>query len=148
MLGQLTLKLKQPITAERHLRQALQLRPGSLEAEVCLAEALEAQGKKDAASALLGEMLRQNPNQPYVLRALGRFLFRNGNLAEARERFQEALEWEPDSWALHVDLAMTALAQQQRQEAVSHLQEALRLEPGRSEVRAMLQEAQKNSHSD
>jgi Flp pilus assembly protein TadD len=77
------------------------------------------------------------------LAALGRFLYRTGKLEEARIRLTEAVALEPDTPAVHVDLGVTALKQENFDEALAQFETALRLQPEWPELRAFVEEVRK-----
>ncbi len=78
--------------------------------------------------------------------ALGRHLYRTGKLDEARARFTEVLEREPNNVAVHVDLGMTALKQENVGQAIEHFEAALRIKPDWPQLRAHLAELRKKRH--
>jgi predicted O-linked N-acetylglucosamine transferase (SPINDLY family) len=75
-------------------RQAMHLGLG--EAASALARTLGRQGLLDEAAAALGQTLRRNPADTSALVALGETLSGMGRWAEAIERFQEALQLQPE----------------------------------------------------
>jgi tetratricopeptide (TPR) repeat protein len=141
--GTVQLKLGNAAAAERHFRDALRLVPDDVESNIGLAEALEGQGKNDAARAIYEEQLRRSPRRAYAPEALGRFLYRTGDLDGARVQLTEALRREPRRVAVHVDLGMTALKQERVDEAIEHFEAALALQPDWPELRRHLAEIRK-----
>ena len=61
---------------------------------------------------------------------LGRIYFLQGALEDAERCFRQAAEWDPTDYKPHFDLSKHALQRQQREEALTHLNEAIRLAPG------------------
>ncbi len=140
MVGNLELRMKRPRQAELEFHEALRLAPRCLEAHIGLAQAFEQQGMNAEALAIYEQQRRQYPNNAFVLRSLGRFLFRTGKLEEARARLTEALQQEPANVPTHVDLGMTALQLNHVDEAIEHIEAALQIQPEFPKLRDFLAE--------
>jgi tetratricopeptide (TPR) repeat protein len=87
------------------LRDALQLRPGYLPAEVMLAQALLDAGRVDESRALYEELLKTYPDTPEVHYGLGRIHADRGELDAAVEHLSRACDLFPAFGAAHFALA-------------------------------------------
>ena len=142
-IGNLQLKMRSPRSAEVHFREALRLAPLDLEANIGLAEALEAEGKQGEARTIYAEQLRRNPDHTLALTAMGRHQFRSGNFDEAKILLTQALKREPSKATIHVDLAVMALRQENLDEAIDHLEAALKIQPDSPALREHLADVKK-----
>jgi Flp pilus assembly protein TadD len=128
-VGNLYLSGDDPRTAELHFRLALKVNEEDLEAHVGLAEALEGQGKRAEAEAILAAQLKAHPRRAYLHHSLGRSLARAGKLSEAESRFADALKIEPSNLAVRFDLGLLCLKQGRERDALAHFEEVFKVQP-------------------
>jgi tetratricopeptide (TPR) repeat protein len=95
---------KNPTSAERLLRRALALDPGSVEAHHSFALLLMALGRFPEALAHIRQAAALDPTAPAIQSNFGRILYRAGRLEEAALRFHRALELEPQMRGHYVRL--------------------------------------------
>jgi len=143
LIGNLELKLQNPRAAELHYREAIRLDAHCLEAQVGLGEALEGQGKKDEALAILQQQIDAHPNRALAHVALGRYFFRAGRFDESEARLKKALELEPSTPSIYVDLGVNALKQGRDAQAVEHFEAALRIRPEWPELQKQVDDLKK-----
>ena len=86
--------------ANRTAQELIQKAPSSPEAETLIAEAFQAQGKWDDATAQFRKILEQSPNQPGIHYQLGRILLSKPSdptvTEEATKEFEAELKINPD----------------------------------------------------
>ena len=87
------------------LREAISKRPGFLLARAYLGELLDTTGKYDKAEAVWREYLTVAPGDPFVMGRLGRALARQNKHPEAIATTLKALELEPRSREMRLQLA-------------------------------------------
>ena len=87
------------------------------------------QGRDDAASQLLDAALRQNPDDESALYLQGVMLYRRGDLAQARRRFERVNEIAPNHAPTLNNLAAIALQQRQPARAAKTLLDAITAAP-------------------
>ena len=88
--------------AESHLREALRIRPGIVEALNALAGIRFRAGQAAEAEALFREATLLRPGDPIPRKGLGGLLAETGRLAEAEAQLREALRLDPgfaDAWS-------------------------------------------------
>ena len=141
------LKLGNPEAAEKAFREAIRLEPHSLQANLGLAGALESLGNYRAVRNVYEEQIRGNPASVQARESYGRFLLRDGNLQEAKRLFTDALAIDPDNPTLYVDLGVTAYMAQSRNDAIQHLEAALRLKPDWPEIKTLLEQVRKGEQA-
>lgn len=129
-----------PDEAIAQLGAALQLRPGFAEAHGTLGYALmRAPGRSGEAIAQYEEALRLKPDFTEARCNLGNALALAGRATEAIAQYRQALRERPDDATLHYNLAAALLGTPGGdEEAVAHLREAVRLEPGYEAARLAL----------
>ncbi len=109
--------------------------PNSAEAHKLNAEALEAQGKWDAAEKEYKFVLQQNPHQSGIHFLLGRLLLSKpdpGPTAgeDAKKEFQEELEIDPTNAGAEYVLGEMAREESQWPDAIKHFSRATELDAG------------------
>jgi tetratricopeptide (TPR) repeat protein len=126
-----------------HLEAALAINPDATEVHYPLAQAYRSLGRNDLAKQHLGQFKLRAPDIPDPLiaelesatkRSLPAFkraihAVRNGDYAEAVERFQEGLAVDPDNAAARVSYARALYLNGARDQAAPELDRALALEP-------------------
>jgi len=124
--------------ANRAAHELLEKAPSSSEAETLIAEAFQAQGKWDDATAEYRKILEKNPNQPGIHYQLGRILLSkplDPTVAEeARKEFEAELKINPTSPAAEFMLGDLAWRQQKADEAIEHFSRATQFDAGLAEA--------------
>src|SRR5450755_2572456 len=113
--------------------------PNSAEAHKLNAEALEAQGKWDAAEKEYLSVLKQNPQMPGIHFLLGRLLLSKPDprptvAEEAKKEFQAELAIDPSNAGAEYVLGELARQSQSWDDAVTHFSKAAKLDPQFSEA--------------
>lgn len=127
-LGNLYLRLKRPAEAEAKFRSALQADPKSEPAALNLAEALDAQGKPEAAEAYQN-YLQLRPEDPAARARLIHLLVAQEKYDAALGELDRADAGKPpssDSLRLRADIQ---IAQKKLNDAIATLQQAIKLSP-------------------
>jgi tetratricopeptide (TPR) repeat protein len=126
--------------AVAHYEQALRLEPGFAQAHYNLACVLQRlPGRMDEAIGHYQEALRLRPDYAEAHCNLGNALDAVGRTREAEAQYAAALQLLPDNATIHLDLALVLLKTPGRTaDAVFHLREAIRLEPGNEPARRIL----------
>jgi tetratricopeptide (TPR) repeat protein len=119
----------------RAAQQLATTAPNSAEAHKLNAEALEAQGKWDAAEKEYKFVLQQNPHQSGIHFLLGRLLLSKpdpGPTAgeDAKKEFQEELEIDPTNAGAEYVLGEMAREESQWPDAIKHFSRATELDAG------------------
>jgi tetratricopeptide (TPR) repeat protein len=119
----------------RAAQQLAMTAPNSAEAHKLNAEALEAQGKWDAAEKEYRFVLQQNPRMPGIHFLLGRLLLSKPDpgptvAEDARKEFQTELEIDPANAGAEYVLGELARQESQWPEAIKHFARATELDAG------------------
>jgi len=124
--------------ANRTAQELIQKAPSSPEAETLIAEAFQAQGKWDDATAQYRKILEQNPNQPGIHYQLGRILLSKPLdptiTEEATKEFQAELKVNPTSPSAEFMLGDLAFRNQKTDEAIEHFSRATQFDAGLAEA--------------
>lgn len=124
--------------ANRTAHELLEKAPSSPEAETLIAEAFQAQGKWDDATAEFRKVLEKNPNQPGIHYQLGRILLSkplDPTVAEeAKKEFEAELKINPTSPAAEFMLGDLAWRNQKADEAIEHFSRATQFDAGLAEA--------------
>ena len=124
--------------ANRTAQDLLQRAPSSPEAETLIAEAFQAQGKWDDATAQFRKILAQNPNQQGIHYQLGRILLSKPLdptiTEEARKEFEAELKVNPTSPSAEFMLGDLASRNQKTDEAIEHFSRAMQFDAGLAEA--------------
>lgn len=104
--------------------------------------ALEESRKKnyEAAAALLGEMVRDDPKDFVAWTELGTVQFKKAQLTEAAQAYQRALVERPNFALALLNLGRLRLAQKEYERALEVLQRAVRAQPSSAEANHLLGE--------
>lgn len=95
-LGFVTEKNGKPAESERHLREAIRLRPqDAMPSRIALAVVLNKQSRYTEAAAEIRELLKENADAS-TWYLLGQAEENSGNIAAAREAYEKALALEPN----------------------------------------------------
>jgi tetratricopeptide (TPR) repeat protein len=119
----------------RAAQQLAMTAPNSIEARKLNAEALETQGKWDAAEKEYKAVLAQDPQQPGIHFLLGRLLLSKPDAGpsagqEAKKEFQEELKIDPSNAGAEYVLGEMARQDSQWDEAIQHFSKATQLDSG------------------
>jgi predicted Zn-dependent protease len=124
--------------ANRTAHELLEKAPSSPEAETLIAEAFQAQGNWDDATAEFRKVLEKNPAQPGIHYQLGRILLAKPMdptvAEEAKKEFEAELKINPTSPAAEFMLGDLAWRQQKADEAVEHFSRATQFDAGLAEA--------------
>jgi len=124
--------------ANRTAQELMQKAPSSPEAETLIAEAFQAQGKWDDATAEYRKILEQNPNQPGIHYQLGRILLSKPLdptvTEEATKEFAAELKINPASPSAEFMLGDLAWRNQKADEAIEHFFRATQFDSGLAEA--------------
>jgi tetratricopeptide (TPR) repeat protein len=119
--------------------EALRLRPDHLLAHFNLGNALGSLGRSREAIDQYRMALRLKPDFVAALCNLGIALKSEGRIPEAIDLYEEALRLSPDDVTVHLNFAVALLSLPGRtDDAVSHLREVLRLQPGNAAATRVL----------
>jgi Flp pilus assembly protein TadD len=123
-------------------REALRLDPGMADAHNNLGSALNEEGHLQEAIGQYRLALQADPGLAEAYNNLGNALSIEARSADAVPCYEAALRLKPGIAGFHLNFAATLLRIPGRgDEAVSHLEEVLRLEPGNAMARQMLAQA-------
>lgn len=124
--------------ANRTAQELLQKAPSSPEAETLVAEAFQAQGRWDDATAQYRKILEQNPNQPGIHYQLGRILLSKPMdpkvTEQATKEFEAELKVNPTSPSAEFMLGDLAWRSQKADEAIEHFSRATQFDAGLAEA--------------
>ena len=124
--------------ANRTAQELMQKAPSSPEAETLIAEAFQAQGKWDDATAQFRKILEQNPNQPGIHYQLGRILLSKPLdptvTEEATKEFEAELRVNPTSPSAEFMLGDLAWRNEKSDEAIEHFTRAILFDAGLAEA--------------
>jgi tetratricopeptide (TPR) repeat protein len=124
--------------ANRTAQDLMQKAPSSPEAETLIAEAFQAQGKWDDATAQFRKILEQNPNQPGIHYQLGRILLSKPLdptvTEEATKEFKAELRVNPTSPSAEFMLGDLAWRNEKSDEAIEHFTRAIQFDAGLAEA--------------
>lgn len=118
--------------ASRAAQRLLDRNPDSAEAQEIVAEAYQAKGEYENATAKYRKILEQYPNQPGVHYQLARIILAKpptpGSTEEARKELEEELKNNPGSPAAEFMLGDLAWREQRSEEAIEHFSRATKLD--------------------
>jgi tetratricopeptide (TPR) repeat protein len=98
-------------------------------------------GETEAALNHFRQAVEIRPDDAKMSQNLGEFLFHLQRYEESAEIFEKALAVDPSNAHLHYDLGVLYLSTGNRPLALKHLREAVRIEPGFKQARAVLTQA-------
>lgn len=124
-LGNLLLQTGDPAGAETAFRAAIERAPESNGAKANLVEALERQGRRPEAIALLRELVATDTTDARMRIRLASLLLASGDTAGAEATFAEAIRLDPAQGAAHRGMAEVLEAQGRRDAAIARLREAV-----------------------
>jgi tetratricopeptide (TPR) repeat protein len=127
------------VEAVAEYEEALRLKPDFVTAHFFLGNALIGAGRAAEAVAEYEEALRLKPDYSEAHFNLGTVLDFAGKTRQAAAQYAEAVRWKPEFIDAHLRLAGALLRLPDRRgEARSHVEAALRLQPGNEQARQML----------
>jgi tetratricopeptide (TPR) repeat protein len=129
--------------AEQRLRNVVLFNPEMEVAFLGLSDVLDREGDHDGALAILQDQLKDHPDDPSIIKAMGVVLFHSGKAAEARERLNRAIELSPNDPEPHVHLGLIAMQEKKAGLAISEFKSALKLKPDWSQAIKLLHDAEK-----
>jgi len=115
--------------AVKQCRVILDRFPGFTSTRGALAVSLMKAGRLDEAIAEWHRILAVRTNKAVAYKNLGDVLILKKAYAEAAERYREAIHLDPEYAAAHHNLAAALVRLGQREEAIRHFEEALRIHP-------------------
>ncbi|KAL6475173.1 hypothetical protein MHYP_G00162130 [Metynnis hypsauchen] len=131
----------------KQLRRAIEIKPGDDVLKVLLGLKLAAYKKYNEAESLMEKALENSPEDPHVIRYVGKFFRNQGSVDRAIALFKRALEKTPNSGFIHHQLALCynkkkthvfqtrslrskgAEIQRLRNQCICHLEMAITLKP-------------------
>ena len=131
-LGKLSLEQQRFEEANKHLRRAVELRPGDSMTLLKVGDALRIGGLQQESLASYREVLSSSPNSAPAHAGMGLALFELERYAESIEELNEALELDsemPIKGALHRHLGRTNSELGDFEEAVDHFRRAIEADP-------------------
>lgn len=134
-LGMLKLAAS-PVEASVHLRAAARIRPGDAQTRVNLGYALQLQGRYDEALAEYREAIRADPAFAEAHNNLCSVLHQMNRADAAIAACREALRLSPDYAKAHFNIGL-ALARAGEGGSLEHFREAVRLDRGAFDLRAL-----------
>lgn len=127
LVGRAYLLLRKAPEARAAFTRAQAGRPESVSAQMGVEAALELEGKRAEAVALLGGLAQRHPAAVDVKQRLGALLLAGGDYARAADIAQQLVKQQPSPTA-HVLLGDVRLAQKQARPAEQQYREALKLQ--------------------
>ncbi|MEW5722345.1 MAG: tetratricopeptide repeat protein [Thermodesulfobacteriota bacterium] len=138
-LGALHLKRNSHQEAAKYLRRGVAISPLNAERQLALGEVLFETGDFDGAEKAYKTSLELDPlKKTHVYNRLGITMRRLGDLEQARDYFQKALETAADEENLHFNLGQVYLDLGEKDKARRHLERALELNPGHLQAKNLL----------
>lgn len=134
ILGLVALDRGKPAEAERHIRRALAIHPGSARATLNLGVALRQLGREDEALACCAHAIALQPDFSEAYHNRGNLQSARGEEAAAAESFRMALLFRPDFVEAGLNLGQSLLALGQVDEALAVFEDLCRKHSGRSEL--------------
>ena len=133
-----------PALASNDLIEALKISPETIDDTLLAARLAEQSKQYDAAEAAYRKVLKQDAHSPEAHAGLAHLLLTRKQYAEAETLLREALEQTPDDLALNAQLA-TALAAENKQEALPLLEKMHTSHPELEAITRMLAEVRAES---
>jgi tetratricopeptide (TPR) repeat protein len=136
-LAQMHMRVGETTQAKNQLQTVVQLAPNSPSAIMMLAEININAGDPKSAEGPLEELVKRQPS-PVAYELLGKAYFQDKDFSRASESFAKLVEIAPKEPRAHQSLGSSLAAEGKIQEAIPHLEEALRLDPKYLEPLALL----------
>ncbi len=127
--------------AARELRRALDLNPDLVDGHFLLAGTQMVQADYTGAERSYDRALELKPTHALAHYGLGECRRKLGQRAKAMDSFRAAIRYRPDLAAAHLELGALLLEDGKLDEAISHLDDAVRLESGNERARKLLETA-------
>ena len=125
-----------PVDAAEHLRAAARIRPGDAQTRVNLGYALQLQGRYEEAVIEYRAAIRADPSFAEAHNNLCSVLYQTNQAVDAVAACREALRLEPGYAKAHFNLGL-ALARAGQSGSLQHFREAIRLDPGAFDAKAL-----------
>jgi tetratricopeptide (TPR) repeat protein len=135
--GRLQFLLKNPATAEQHLRRHVQLDPNSVQGWFQLGMALLSQGRSPEAADAFGKAVELKPDLAPAWHNRGLALGRVGKRAEAMEAFRQVLRHSPEHMDAYLLMADLQFSLGDEDAAMASLERAALLKPDDQRVSAL-----------
>ncbi|MFO7654404.1 MAG: protein kinase [Candidatus Krumholzibacteriia bacterium] len=129
---------RDPLAAERIMRRALILEPGSAQTLVNLAMLLNGEGRYREAAVTARLALKADPLSSLTIAWTGAALSAAGESAESFATFRRGIELDPQHWQIRLHLGVACLRYERDEEALATLERARDLSGGASVVLATL----------
>lgn len=117
-----------PVEARREIQTAVEVVPGSVEAQLALARALAEQGQAEQALTVYRAMARAHPGNTHANLALARAWEERGRLDQAERSYTRALALAPGLPDAYVGLARLHIARSDDETAESLLRQAVEID--------------------
>jgi predicted O-linked N-acetylglucosamine transferase (SPINDLY family) len=134
-LGEAYRSAGQLVSAQRHLRRALQLDPGLPDAHNSLGNVLRAEGRLEEATVAFRQAIKLKPTFPEAHNNLATVLHAQGDVDGAIAQYQHALRLKPDYAEAHYNLGAACREQEKLEEAIQCFRQALAIDPAHEDAR-------------
>lgn len=124
--------------AKLAFENAARLRPREPLAHLYVAVATQETGDQDSALDLYRQLTDRFPKFPQGFHRLGEAALRAGLIDEASAAFERLIELAPDEWRGHAGLGEVELRRGNHARAVSHLEQAVAIDPYAGNARSLL----------
>jgi len=136
--GMVCVELKLPPEAERSLKEAVRLDPGNAYYNYALGSVLVNSKKSEEAIPLFRKFIELRPNDAHGRFALGVAYFEAYQMADARKEFLATSEQPETRMGAHLYLGRLALREDNLDDALAHLRQAVQANPSAPEAYAEL----------
>jgi tetratricopeptide (TPR) repeat protein len=133
--------------AAKHLQHAIALNPDMVEAHFRLGAVQMAKTDYAAAEASFRRAVDLKPSYGEAYYNLGTCRLRQGNRTGAREALAEAVRCLPDLVPAHLEFGALLLEDGQVQQAITHLEQAIRLDAQNQRARTLLEKARQSGET-
>lgn len=132
--GMVCVELDLPVEAEKSLREALERNPENPFYNYALGAVLAGSRKWDEALPYFERYRRSRPKDPHGRLMLAVAHYHTGQLETARKEFSEVVDVAATAAGAHYHLGLIVIREGRPEEAVEHLQEAIRRNPDYAEA--------------
>jgi protein O-mannosyl-transferase len=126
--------------AEKHLREAIRIKPDFTDSIVNMGKVLEVQGDIDGAIKFYSQATQMDPFYAPALNGLGAMYGAKGDMRSAEMNFQQAVQSNPEYVSARINLASILMSRQDFAAAKKHLESALKFQPDSKVVQDKLME--------
>ncbi len=145
--AKLLIRAKRHDEAESELHQSLTLNPDLIDGHFLLGAVLMLRGDYEAAERSFLRTIALKPASALAHQNLGFCRLKQGNKAGAIVAFRDAVRYRPDLAVAQLELGALLLQDGQVKEAISHLEQAARLDGKNERTRGLLAEARAKEKS-